>query len=138
MVLETLVNVLLAFEPRAVIAVMQTTMMRANMTAYSTAVGPSSRARKSTTKFLRLVMTSSFREQKFENKGWIRFCGKSNRWGDVVGSPPTARAAEADEFLLAGRGVQSNVAEHFVRVAAESRDRADANDDDQGQHNGVF
>src|SRR4051794_33742382 len=41
MVLLTLVNVLLAFEPRAVIAVMHTTTMRASITAYSTAVGPS-------------------------------------------------------------------------------------------------
>src|SRR5256885_2151040 len=45
MVLLTLSNVLLALVPRAVIAVMQTTMMSANMTAYSTAVGPSSRFR---------------------------------------------------------------------------------------------
>jgi len=35
-------NVLLALLPRVVIAVMHTTMIRANMTAYSTAVGPSS------------------------------------------------------------------------------------------------
>src|SRR5207244_8966007 len=35
-------NVLLALEPRVVMAAMQTTMMRASITAYSTAVGPSS------------------------------------------------------------------------------------------------
>jgi hypothetical protein len=39
----TVVKVLLALLPRAVMAVMQTTTIRANMTAYSTAVGPSSR-----------------------------------------------------------------------------------------------
>src|SRR5262245_55163442 len=38
----TLENVLLAFEPRVVTAVLRTTIMRANITAYSTAVGPSS------------------------------------------------------------------------------------------------
>ena len=42
----TYVNVLLAFEPSALIAAMHTTMIRASMTAYSTAVGPSSEARK--------------------------------------------------------------------------------------------
>src|SRR6476620_3534762 len=38
----TLENVLLAFEPRVVMAAMHTTMMSASMTAYSTAVGTSS------------------------------------------------------------------------------------------------
>src|SRR5947209_15593107 len=42
----TAVKVLLALEPRAVMAVMHTTMIRASMTAYSTAVGPSSLFRK--------------------------------------------------------------------------------------------
>src|SRR6266511_466310 len=42
MVVPTLVKVLLALLPRAVMAVMQTTMIKASMTAYSTAVGPSS------------------------------------------------------------------------------------------------
>src|SRR4030081_798128 len=38
----TEVNVVLALPPRVVMAPMQTTMIRASMTAYSTAVGPSS------------------------------------------------------------------------------------------------
>src|SRR5213079_285809 len=42
-------KVLLALEPRVVMAAMHTTMIRASMTAYSTAVGPSSFVRKSTT-----------------------------------------------------------------------------------------
>jgi hypothetical protein len=45
----TLLNVLLAFDPNVVMAAMQTTMMRASITAYSTAVGPSSFFRKLTT-----------------------------------------------------------------------------------------
>src|SRR5258707_1335916 len=52
----TEVNVLLAFVPRVVIAVRQTTTIRASMTAYSTAVGPSSRFKKSTTKLPSLRM----------------------------------------------------------------------------------
>jgi hypothetical protein len=38
----TKLNVEFAFDPRVVMAAMQTTTMRANITAYSTAVGPSS------------------------------------------------------------------------------------------------
>lgn len=44
----TLENVALELVPIAVTATMQTMMMRANMTAYSTAVGPSSAFRKRT------------------------------------------------------------------------------------------
>src|SRR6516162_9143467 len=40
--LLTVVKVALALVPRAVMATRQTTIMRANITAYSTAVGPSS------------------------------------------------------------------------------------------------
>src|SRR5690348_8481018 len=49
MAVPTEVNVPLAFLPRVVIAPMQTTMIKANMTAYSTAVGPSSLFKKSAT-----------------------------------------------------------------------------------------
>src|SRR5438445_16008 len=52
----TLLKVLLALEPRAVMAVMHTTTIRASMTAYSTAVGPSSWLRKFTTACFRLCM----------------------------------------------------------------------------------
>src|SRR5437899_1172053 len=46
-------NVLLALEPRVVTAAMQTTMMRASITAYSTAVGPSSAFRNDTRDLVR-------------------------------------------------------------------------------------
>src|SRR5438874_2129132 len=49
MVLLTWPKVALALVPSAVMAAMQTTMIRASITAYSTAVGPSSRFRKLTT-----------------------------------------------------------------------------------------
>src|SRR5436309_3408461 len=48
MVVPTLVNVLLALLPSVVTAPMHTTMIRASMTAYSTAVGPSSSRRNCT------------------------------------------------------------------------------------------
>ena len=43
---EMLLKVVLAFVPTAVIAVRQTITIRASITAYSTAVGPSSETRK--------------------------------------------------------------------------------------------
>src|SRR3954466_3313038 len=46
-------DVELALEPRVVMAAMHTTMIRASMTAYSTAVGPSSFFRKRTRFFTR-------------------------------------------------------------------------------------
>src|SRR5437764_594061 len=59
MLLPTLVNVLFALVPRAVIAVMHTTIISASITAYSTAVGPSSRARKFLTRSTSFRMISS-------------------------------------------------------------------------------
>ena len=52
-------NVALLFVPIAVTAAMQTTMMRANITAYSTAVGPSSFLTKVTTFLMSLFMDLS-------------------------------------------------------------------------------
>src|SRR5215510_3545504 len=61
MLLPTVVNVLLAFVPKAVIAVMHTTIISASMTAYSTAVGPSSRRTNSTrAREKRLSIQNSF------------------------------------------------------------------------------
>src|SRR2546421_189438 len=59
MVLPTEEKVLLAVEPRVVMAVMHTTMIRANITAYSTAVGPSSFLMKFTNAWLILRMVKS-------------------------------------------------------------------------------
>src|SRR5437870_11490605 len=53
----TELNVVLAFLPKVVMAPMQTTMIRASMTAYSTAVGPSSRFRNRTTLLANFVTT---------------------------------------------------------------------------------
>src|SRR5262249_5444338 len=64
----TLLKVLLALEPRAVMALMHTTTIRANITAYSTAVGPSSRWRNFRTACWKLRMdTNPFR---FAGRRW--------------------------------------------------------------------
>jgi hypothetical protein len=47
-VLATVLNMALALLPMALMAARQTTMIKASMTAYSTAVGPSSDVRNST------------------------------------------------------------------------------------------
>lgn len=52
-------NVVFAFWPIAVIAAKHTITMRANITAYSTAVGPSSETRKRRTLFAKVCMYSS-------------------------------------------------------------------------------
>src|SRR5207247_691581 len=59
--LPTVVNVVLALVPRAVIAVMQTTTIRASITAYSTAVGPSSHFRKLTACLINACMEFSLK-----------------------------------------------------------------------------
>src|SRR5258708_37503756 len=54
-------NVLFALEPRVVMAAMQTTTMRATITAYSAAVGPSSCFRNFTSFFVTFRMMIHFR-----------------------------------------------------------------------------
>src|SRR5262245_2148820 len=60
--LEMLVKVLLALAPTAVMAAMHTTIIRASITAYSTAVGPASRLRKLTTRLAKVGIHRSFRQ----------------------------------------------------------------------------
>jgi len=55
----TKLKVSLALVPRVVIAAMQTTMIKASITAYSTAVGPSSFLRKDTRLWNRLRMATT-------------------------------------------------------------------------------
>src|SRR5262245_46483398 len=114
MLLDTLVKVLLALLPRAVMAVMHTTTIRASMTAYSTAVGPSSRCRK----FFTRSMSSRIALLPFQ--GVMK---------ESTGDHPGARA---------DGGVQGHVAERFVGVGAHGRDGREAHHDDQGQHDGIL
>jgi len=113
MVLETLVKVLLALVPRAVMAVMHTTIIRASMTAYSTAVGPSSRFRKLTT----AVRTYSWDSLLWEKKM-------------VLAVRPLLRRGDGS--------VQSTVRKHFVGVGAQGGDRRDAHHDNESEHHGIF
>ncbi len=53
---DTVLKVLLALEPRVAMAAMQTTIISASITAYSTAVGPSSFFRKLTSFFIMLFI----------------------------------------------------------------------------------
>src|SRR5207245_3938889 len=72
--LPTLVKVALALEPSVLMAVMQTTIIRASMTAYSTAVGPSSRLTKLTRCCVNLrIERSLLREVKTSR-------GDSEKW----------------------------------------------------------
>src|SRR5947207_12016780 len=84
MAVPTEVNVVVALVPRVVMAPMQTTMIRASMTAYSTAVGPSSRFTKSTTKLVNLRICL------LQKKRVIRVQGKADLCYDAdVSAVPT-------------------------------------------------
>jgi hypothetical protein len=61
MVLLTLVNVAFALVPRAVMAIRHTTMINDNITAYSTAVGPSSSIKKSKNLFMAFSLSRRVR-----------------------------------------------------------------------------
>src|SRR6516162_1457460 len=90
-------------------AVMHTTMIRASMTAYSTAVGPSSRFRKLTTRCANL------------------------RIALLLGKKDTGKNSGRSH----GR-VQGHIAERRIGVTAQRCDGSNAHHDDQGQHDGVF
>jgi hypothetical protein len=64
----TVVKVLLALLPRVVMAARQTTMMSANITAYSTAVGPSSR--------LRNLASAEVKHANMRFSSSVPLCGK--------------------------------------------------------------
>src|SRR5215471_15467990 len=102
----TKLNVSLAFEPRVVIAAMQTTMMRASITAYSTAVGPSSFFRNDTRFLHRLRMRIS---RLVDNESILNPI--------PAGSPPasispTVRGATPDGQLLHFHPLQGDVVVH--------------------------
>src|SRR5688572_18581077 len=109
----TTLNVSLALVPRAVIAAMHTTMISASMTAYSTAVGPSSRFRNSTT-FLVIDNMRLYSGNRVKNR---------------TGGSNTERAGRRVDRRVRSRGdgrVQGDVAEDGVGVGAEGGDGGDA------------
>src|SRR3954466_5487547 len=108
----------LVVEPRVVIAVMHTTTIRASMTAYSTAVGPSSLFRKLTRACPNLRMCLAFRDEGDRRTG--------------RGRPGPGRATPGRGLGARGR-VEGHVAEGVAGVGADRAD-GDADDDDGGQH----
>ncbi len=166
-VADGLVNVLLAFWPRVVMAAMHTTMIRASMTAYSTAVGPSSFAMNLTTLLINLrmgVVLSLKPVSRNELPGNALLGGcpariclagrtvRPARSNDARGQAPHGAAAsrkaseawaasEAGEYqpqLEAEPIVLPTSGERAVGVLAEGGDGGDAHHDDQGQHDRVF
>src|SRR5689334_3183318 len=105
-------------------AVMHTTMIKASITAYSTAVGPSSFFRKRTTAWPNLRMPRP------SEKNWVK--KKSSTLRPLAGSP-LPRGSRAD---LADPG--AGVGEAVVGVGAQGGDQRDAHHQDQGQHDGVL
>src|SRR5690242_14126205 len=107
---------------------MHTTMISASMTAYSTAVGPSS------------VRTKSI-------ANWVNFFIASSPVGSSeqrTGQPPSARSrrktpkTEGESRTGVQRPGQLHVLEGLVGVAAQRGDGGDADDDDQRQHDRVL
>src|SRR4051794_782943 len=140
----TVVKVCLALVPRVVMAAMQTTMIRASMTAYSTAVGPSSRFMKSTTAFVNVRMTRfPFKKTRVHSdkpdprEFWAAAAqAPSNRPHRAVGGSrmniegPSSAGGRAD-------GVPDSL-QPLLSFVPEGRDGGDADHDDQGQHDRVL
>src|SRR5437870_5424271 len=116
-------------------AARQTTMIKASMTAYSTAVGPSSRFRKSTVAFQNLRIGFSFLCNRVPvpafPSGWFQ-PSLLKTLAAPCGQIIPLRSARGGADLLADRG------EGRVGVLAERRDGREANHDDQGQHDRVL
>src|SRR6266511_1373196 len=107
---------------------MHTTMIRASITAYSTAVGPSSRFRKFTTAFLSLRI------------GFWSFCSENCCLLPLLlfsslssGPAPALRGGSRS-----CRGVKRHVVKGVAGVGTERTDRRDAHDDNQSQHHRVL
>src|SRR6516162_4341599 len=130
----TLLKVPWALEPRVLMAAMHTTMIRANMTAYSTAVGPSSRFKKSATK---RVSFSMCHVPLFGRKPDDRATpgGGTTYPAARILFPTTTPLRCA---LRCGGRVQGDIAEGSLGVRTEQTDGRDAHHDDQGQHDGIL
>src|SRR5436305_13912510 len=117
-------------------AAMQTTMIRASMTAYSTAVGPSSAFRKLTRAFLSFCISVPRVEEATLTIPAGRPAARvslsrprGSGWPGLAW-PPAASGARG--------GVQRDVAEGVGGVGAQGADGGDADHDDQGQHDRVL
>src|SRR5262245_22890849 len=110
-------------------AAMHTTMIRASMTAYSTAVGPSSRRRKFATFSANLRMAlMPFIAAPRSADPYMR---------TLHGALPTCPRPDATGLRRATDRVADG-GEGLVGVGAQGGDGRDAHDDDQGQHDRVL
>jgi hypothetical protein len=91
MVLLTLVKVAFALVPRAVMAIRHTTMISDNITAYSTAVGPSSSLKKSS------MLCMAF--LPFEAGDDVQLAWGNPKWRDRETSKRNARLAVCHSFV---------------------------------------
>src|SRR5260370_10251298 len=121
-------------------AAMQTTMIKASMTAYSTAVGPSSAFRNFTRAFVNLRI--SFVPLLEKRPLW---CGRAHPRPDCSAVRPLLwMVAGFAEFTAASRtgvpggGVQRDVTERVAGVGTQRADGGAADDDDQRQHDRVL
>src|SRR6516162_1732986 len=124
--------------PNAVMAPRQITMIMDSMTAYSTAVGPSSAFRNVKTLFAN-ARTADSRLTR-----WVqRKQGKQRHpamGGGHRGAPPplgTHSSGMIRRSAAGGQGVL-NGRERSVGILSQSRDGADAHHDDQGEHDRVL
>src|SRR5260370_936136 len=106
-------------------------MIRASMTAYSTAVGPSSRVRNSTT---RCVSFTSYPLFCFRPRVPTQPRGRPGGWG----KPGSRAGSQVRSTSTLARDGGAHAREGVVGVLAEGGDGADADHDDQGQHDGVL
>src|SRR3954468_13682446 len=108
-------------------AAIQTTMMSASITAYSTAVGPSSAFRKFTTAFFSFNICPSLvigntetHPRRLRQPGALSVCRHPLRNCCSCSGPR--------------RIVQRHVLERVAGVGAQCGNRCDTDDDDQGEH----
>ena len=111
---------MLARLPMLVTAVIQTTMIRDNMTAYSTAVGPSSLR-----KNREIFDTKLFMLISFLSSGQPRLSGRQG-------------ARVMDKKLARGSKLIGNVRESRACTSSNACHCSDADNDDQRQHHSVF
>src|SRR5438105_2831227 len=122
MALPTVLKVVLALVPSVVIATMHTTIMRASITAYSTAVGPSSAFTKSSTNCPNLRMCRALSVE------WLSALDRRRSGGPVAFFAPASRQVGRFEDNLAHslhgwatRGVSNTV--NLPRKVVGSLDR---------------
>src|SRR5215468_5465894 len=132
---------------------MHTTMIRASITAYSTAVGPLSSARNDVRACLNGRIRSSScwlirlraRYVILRRAAGFSPYDEQPGGGGIGPTPPGCLAPAAPSGRAPGRrsaaglaGLGADVGEGVGGVGAQRRDGGDAHDDDEGQHDGIL